>query len=350
MNATAMSMQAHLIVYLIKRSGRPTLLNNFQFTSSQIAYFGDILRIMLAIAIQFGLSNHLGWPWWFVMLISHSLTLAVPFVYSIVRGSQIYFTTPSLVDSAYDRSSPVDAPNSTQQLLRDNARPHDYEAFTHTPLTDTQGFRCLLLQSATDKYAIIECQLYDLSIATPAMYEALSYCWENQVPSETILCDNKRFLVTPTCIAALKQLRRRRVGRLLWIDAICIDQTTEGEQERNQQVQIMGLIYSRAAKVIIWLGLTTPESRLAFQYVRFCTQLALLPDSACRWITRKLLDKIRSESGHDCSLHNISLIRRCSQRARRLYQRHLLQTVVFTRLDGARDSYGEEGLLYDTPW
>lgn len=38
----------------------------------------------------------------------------------------------------------------------------------------------------------------------------------------------------------------------LWIDATCIDQSCAAE--RNHQVGIMGSIYSKATKVIVWLG------------------------------------------------------------------------------------------------
>lgn len=44
--------------------------------------------------------------------------------------------------------------------------------------------------------------------------------------------------------------------RFLWIDAICIDQSRV--EERNHQVAMMGKIYSRARRVLVWLGQSTP--------------------------------------------------------------------------------------------
>jgi hypothetical protein len=38
----------------------------------------------------------------------------------------------------------------------------------------------------------------------------------------------------------------------LWIDALCIDQSNA--MKRNHQVQQMGLIYSQAERVMVWLG------------------------------------------------------------------------------------------------
>jgi hypothetical protein len=39
---------------------------------------------------------------------------------------------------------------------------------------------------------------------------------------------------------------------VLWVDSICIDQSSV--EERNIQVALMDRIYSRADKVLIWLG------------------------------------------------------------------------------------------------
>jgi hypothetical protein len=47
-------------------------------------------------------------------------------------------------------------------------------------------------------------------------------------------------------------MRRRWRTRRLWIDSICIDQTSM--EEKNHQVALMGDIYKMAEKVDIWLG------------------------------------------------------------------------------------------------
>jgi hypothetical protein len=43
----------------------------------------------------------------------------------------------------------------------------------------------------------------------------------------------------------------------LWIDALSIDQTNN--PERDHQLAIMGSIFSRAAKTIVWLGTATED-------------------------------------------------------------------------------------------
>jgi hypothetical protein len=46
--------------------------------------------------------------------------------------------------------------------------------------------------------------------------------------------------------------------RILWIDAICIDQ--ENLKERGQQVRLMAGIYTKASRVLVWLGETADNS------------------------------------------------------------------------------------------
>ncbi|KAJ9412707.1 heterokaryon incompatibility protein-domain-containing protein [Fusarium oxysporum] len=52
--------------------------------------------------------------------------------------------------------------------------------------------------------------------------------------------------------AALRALRRSDVPRLVWADAICINQ--DDIKERGEQVRMMGQIFSGAFQVVIWLG------------------------------------------------------------------------------------------------
>jgi hypothetical protein len=50
--------------------------------------------------------------------------------------------------------------------------------------------------------------------------------------------------------------------RILWIDAICIDQ--DNIAERSRQVQMMTEIYQRAASLLTWLDPDQGDAALAF--------------------------------------------------------------------------------------
>jgi hypothetical protein len=60
------------------------------------------------------------------------------------------------------------------------------------------------------------------------------------------------FQVTKNLENGLRYLRDRTLQRVLWVDAICINQSDI--DERSLQVQEMGHIYRGAARVHIWLG------------------------------------------------------------------------------------------------
>jgi len=45
---------------------------------------------------------------------------------------------------------------------------------------------------------------------------------------------------------------------VLWADAICIDQ--QNIEERGTQVQLMGMIYWKADRVLVWLGQNIAEN------------------------------------------------------------------------------------------
>ncbi|KAI0378485.1 heterokaryon incompatibility protein-domain-containing protein [Hypomontagnella monticulosa] len=83
-------------------------------------------------------------------------------------------------------------------------------------------------------------------------YEALSYVWGNATITTPISLNDQPFEVTINLKTALCALRFRDRKRLIWIDAICINQTNI--PERNQEVRRMAKIYSNAKLVVVWLG------------------------------------------------------------------------------------------------
>jgi hypothetical protein len=123
--------------------------------------------------------------------------------------------------------------------------------FQHQLLKNTDSIRVLYLQP--DQFDDdIKVELTEVSLTNPPSYEALSYVWGSPTVNNPISCHGKDLLVTVNCIAALRRLRNKKKRRVLWIDAICIDQSSMNE--RNRQVKLMGDVYSKARRVILWLG------------------------------------------------------------------------------------------------
>lgn len=63
-------------------------------------------------------------------------------------------------------------------------------------------------------------------------YEALSYVWGVKESTEMIRVDGGLLKVTANLFEALSNLRKPREDRLIWIDAICIDQSHHAVSEK----------------------------------------------------------------------------------------------------------------------
>ncbi|KAL5316368.1 hypothetical protein ACEPPN_015413 [Leptodophora sp. 'Broadleaf-Isolate-01'] len=121
---------------------------------------------------------------------------------------------------------------------------------------DGDNIRLLRLLPNEDEAAPLHCELrnYSLQKLGPRthLYEALSYVWGDARETLPIYVHNDRFPVTVNLHAALSRLRDHSFERIIWVDAICINQ--KNLQEQSQQVQLMAKIYCSAHRVIVWLG------------------------------------------------------------------------------------------------
>ena len=141
----------------------------------------------------------------------------------------------------------------------------DHVRYQHRRLQSNDSIRVLhLLPGAFDDAINIE--LAEVSLLESRSYEALSYVWGSPIPTDPISCLGEDILVTPNCISAMRHLRYKKKPRTLWIDAICIDQSSM--DERSQQVGLMGVIYSKARRVVIWLGEKSVESDYLMSFLK----------------------------------------------------------------------------------
>lgn len=128
--------------------------------------------------------------------------------------------------------------------------------YRYAPLLPGRQIRVLLLYPDINFTAPLRCSLLQLSLDRvgngESSYEALSYVWGSENRSHDILCDGHTLSITRNCFLALKHLRLVSQARALWVDAICIDQSSISE--RTQQVRLMGDIYNLSLTVLIWLG------------------------------------------------------------------------------------------------
>lgn len=142
---------------------------------------------------------------------------------------------------------------SAVSLLADAER--TWRRFVHQRLNSSRHIRLLRIlpdKQATDSISIV---LDQFSLDSTPSYTALSYVWGSAEQPCTISCNEDRLNVTENLLQALRHLRQSNTlieERLLWVDAICINQTDE--REKSSQIQLMREIYTNAESVICWLG------------------------------------------------------------------------------------------------
>jgi hypothetical protein len=144
-------------------------------------------------------------------------------------------------------------------------------SFKYKPISlEGPAFRLLRLLKGDDD--LIQGQLFDSklpSLASPEYvrdYAALSYTWGSESRPCEIMINGSKMTVTKNVYLALRDLRYPEKDRILWIDALCINQ--KDDKERGEQVQQMGSIYSKAERVIIWLGEATYTTDYVMYYMK----------------------------------------------------------------------------------
>jgi hypothetical protein len=189
-------------------------------------------------------------------------------------------------DANLDEAIPRDIRSAL--LKYDESKDEGAEAYSYSPLPkDKKRIRLLRLYPDVLKSPSVTCKMFEAEFVPgqklPRLidfngqptdrgieYEALSWRWGDEDNSEyTIMIRNDYKIykkrVSQTLGLALKYLRRGE-DRILWIDAICIDQ--KNKEERSYQVSMMSLVYTRALQVCVWLGEDDDNSQKAFKFIR----------------------------------------------------------------------------------
>jgi len=158
-----------------------------------------------------------------------------------------------------------------------------------------QQIRLLSFPSTTNMD--LEMEIFD--IATCPKYDALSYTWgiDNDATNCDTLLNGWPITIRENLFDALHALfvRERQQSKApgtpgqsarlyYWIDALCINQ--DSLPERNQQVQLMGLIYSQAALVRVWLGDECAQALKVSKYEQKSKAYLLEPFFEAKYWTR----------------------------------------------------------------
>ena len=100
----------------------------------------------------------------------------------------------------------------------------------------------------------LQCSLKVVSLLDTPMpkYETISYHWGHASRRSTLRLHGKSVQVPKSSLAAVRRMRLSSRKRLLWIDAICINQ--QDLHEKTWQVASMGRVYMNGAGNLIYLG------------------------------------------------------------------------------------------------
>ncbi|KAI1758563.1 HET-domain-containing protein [Hypoxylon sp. FL1150] len=182
--------------------------------------------------------------------------------------------------------------------------------YAYTPMEQLDGqIRLVTIRPGTWS-DIIACEVHVASMDDSPSYEALSYVWGDANKRRPISVDGQHFEVAENLYLALRRLRRAASPRVMWIDAICINQ--KDDKEKSTQVGMMGRIYSNCQKAVLWLGedpkslrfprLSSPPrsltARRAFKMLRILGQDKHINELPC-FVAKK---------GHPCFRHHFECL------------------------------------------
>ncbi|RMZ71995.1 heterokaryon incompatibility [Pyrenophora seminiperda CCB06] len=145
--------------------------------------------------------------------------------------------------------------STLSERLADINQPYIYRALS----PGQQEIRVLLLHPSCNRDAELRCDLFPLDIeywlgaqaVERLPYMALSYTWGPSDPAQFICLGERQKRITPSLFKALQEFRDPCVPVLLWVDAVCIDQSNI--TEKNHQVGMMGMVYTHAGCVLAWI-------------------------------------------------------------------------------------------------
>ena len=154
----------------------------------------------------------------------------------------------------------------------------------------------------------VVCDLYNTRHTNyrdePIQYYALSYVWGSRGVTREVSLAGRPHKVTVNLERALRYYRHHYPkGIALWVDALCIDQSNV--PERMHQVQLMGQIYSKCEKMVLYLGDRLEYSIQSEQNLQANTSAVGGPDAGERqYHVRHALQLIR-ELGSDNHLRKL---------------------------------------------
>jgi hypothetical protein len=153
--------------------------------------------------------------------------------------------------------------------------------YVYNPLCNRRYIR--LLECTTDvtttepRYSLVQ---YEIPTGTTlSNFEAISYTWgDPERVSALHLHDEPGIIgLTANLTEALPYLIKQSHTKRLWIDQLCINQSDNAE--KAVQIGLMSEIYTKAQRVIVWLGAADEHAHICRQWLHEIEKL--IPTLEC---------------------------------------------------------------------
>ncbi|KAH7084229.1 heterokaryon incompatibility protein-domain-containing protein [Paraphoma chrysanthemicola] len=131
---------------------------------------------------------------------------------------------------------------------------HESASFYEALSSARQEIRVLDITPSAAADEVLQCTMRTICLLDEPVptYETISYCWGKPTAPSYIRLNGSLVPVTASSEAAIRRMRLPEEMRTLWIDAVCIDQSSLAE--RSQQVSLMSTVYRKGKHNLIYLG------------------------------------------------------------------------------------------------
>ena len=163
------------------------------------------------------------------------------------------------------------------------------------PASSPNGQIRLLVLEPGEFGSPIHCRLQTVGLHAHPPFEALSYTWGSPLGKQSrgyfnegpksITLDNVTRIISSNLGDALQRIRYTLSERVLWVDALCINQ--KDDAEKSEQVKAMAKIYKEACLVLAWLGDDCGDDvELAFDTLQ--DLISSTTDAICRYCANQV--------------------------------------------------------------